>query len=75
MQGVWRQLQHMDHKRRRHCVTFSFSKHTTVHKREDHGDKEISLHLTYVHREINLSNEIAYHGRQCDVQSVHIMYE
>ena len=28
MEGIWRQVQRMDHKRRRHCKIFSFSKQT-----------------------------------------------
>ena len=37
--------------------------------------KEKSLHIVYVHRVINMSNETVYHGRQDDVQYVHSMYE
>ena len=29
MEGVWRQIQHMDHKRKRHCMILSFSKQTS----------------------------------------------
>ena len=29
MEGVWRHVQHMDHKIRRYCMTFSFSNQTS----------------------------------------------
>ena len=36
--------------------------------------KEILRHLVNGYREINISNETVYHGRQDDAQSVHSLY-